>query len=106
MSSMHPSPMSSAEVGILPSVWKLLILRLRITYNGFRHAKRRTKVRIIFVWVLLLGFAYFLLSASRWLLSLVRSPELAQYASVDLRSILASLPALTLSALFVGTLLT
>jgi hypothetical protein len=98
--------MSSAEVGILPSVWKLLILRLRITYNGFRHAKRRTKVRIIFVWLLLLGFAYFLLSASRWLLSLVHSSEFAQYASVDLRSILASLPALTLSALFVGTLLT
>ena len=49
--------------GVLPSVWKLLRLRLQITYNGFRHAKLRNKIRIIFVWVLLLGFAYFLLSA-------------------------------------------
>ena len=98
--------MYSAEAGILPSVWKLLVLRLRITYNGFRHAKLGNKIRIIFVWVLLLGFAYFILSTSRWLLGLMRSPEFVQYAGVDLRGILASIPALTLTALFIGTLLT
>jgi len=96
----------AAEAGILPSVWKLLVLRLRITYNGFRHAKLGKKIRIIFVWVLLLGFAYFILSTSRWLLGLMRSPEFVQYAGVDLRGILASIPALTLTALFIGTLLT
>jgi len=96
----------AAEAGILPSVWKLLVLRLRITYNGFRHAKLGNKIRIIFVWVLLLGFAYFILSTSRWLLGLMRSPEFVQYAGVDLRGILASIPALTLTALFIGTLLT
>ena len=99
--SLHASTAS-----LLAAVWKLLRLRLQITYNGFRRAKPRTKIRIIFVWLLVLGFAYFLLSASRWLLSVIHSPEFAQYASIDLRSILASIPALTLSALFVGTVLT
>jgi ABC-2 type transport system permease protein len=102
---MHISNPAS-EAGILSSVWKLLRLRLRITYNSFRHAKLRNKISIIFVWMLLLGFAYLILSASRWLLSLVHSPEFAQYAGVDLRGILASIPTLTLTALFVGTLLT
>ncbi|MGZ9226274.1 MAG: putative ABC transporter permease subunit [Anaerolineales bacterium] len=104
-SLMHASN-HAAEAGILPSVWKLLVLRLRITYNGFRHAKLGNKIRIIFVWVLLLGFAYFILSTSRWLLGLMRSPEFVQYAGVDLRGILAPIPALTLTALFIGTLLT
>jgi hypothetical protein len=109
MKFIHPSLMHASEcadAGILPSVWKLLRLRLRITYNGFRHAKLRDKIRIIFVWALLLGFAYFLLSASRWLLSLVHSPEFVQFAGDDLRGILASIPTLTLTALFIGTLLT
>src|ERR1044071_1494890 len=108
--NIHSSPISAAkdasEVNVLSAVWKLLRLRLQITYNNLRRAKLRTKIRIIFVWLLLLGFAYFILSASRWLLSLVHSPEFAQYADLDLRSILASIPALTLTALFVGTGLT
>jgi ABC-2 type transport system permease protein len=110
MKFIHPSLMHASDdavdTSILPSVWKLLRLRLRITYNGFRHAKLRDKIRIIFVWALLLGFAYFILSASRWLLSLVHSPEFVQFAGDDLRGILASIPTLTLTALFIGTLLT
>ncbi|HEX2998552.1 MAG TPA: hypothetical protein VHP14_27265, partial [Anaerolineales bacterium] len=43
---------------------------------------------------------------SRWILDLVHSPEFVQYAGMDLKSVLASIPALTLSALFIGTLLT
>jgi ABC-2 type transport system permease protein len=105
-SSLTHASKHAAEAGILPSVWKLLLLRLRITYNGFLHAKLGKKIRIIFVWLLLLGFAYFILATSRWLLGLMRSPEFVRYAGVDLRGILASIPALTLTALFVGTLLT
>lgn len=91
---------------ILPAVWKLLFLRLRITYNGFRHAKLRRKIGMIFIWLLLLGFAIFILSMSWLLLGLMRSPELVRYVGVDVKPILASIPALTLSILFVGTLLT
>jgi ABC-2 type transport system permease protein len=110
MNFIHPSlprtASTASDADILSSVWKLLRLRLLITYNGFRHAKLRKKIGMLFVWVLLLGFASLLLAASRWLLSLMHSPEFAQYAGVDLQGILASIPALTLTALFVGTLLT
>src|SRR5512138_3153519 len=90
----------ASSASLLSAVWKLLRLRLKITYNGFRRARLRTKIRIIFVWLLVLGFAYFLLSVSRWLLRAIHSPEFAQYVHLDLSSILASIPALTLSALF------
>lgn len=105
MRSNSPS-MHAANAGVLASVWKLLRLRLRITFNSFRHAKLRNKISIIIVLVLLLGFAYFMLNVSRWLLSLVYSPEFIQYAGMDLRGILASIPTVTLTALFIGTLLT
>ncbi len=106
MSSIHPSTKNPAEAGVLPAVWKLLRLRLQITWNTFRRAKARVRIRNIIVWLLVLGFAYFLLFLSRLLLSLVHSPEFAQAAGIDLSGILASIPALTLTSLFVGTLLT
>ncbi|MBN2116876.1 MAG: hypothetical protein JW730_09905 [Anaerolineales bacterium] len=102
----NSSSLQAAEAGVLASVWKLLRLRLRITYNSFRRAKLKNKIGMIIVLLLLLGLAYFLLSASRWLLGFVQSPEFAQYAGLDLRGILASIPTLMLTALFVGTLLT
>ncbi|RPJ24759.1 MAG: hypothetical protein EHM33_16770 [Chloroflexi bacterium] len=102
----NSSSMRAAHAGILSSVWKLLRLRLRITYNSFRHAKLRNKIGMIFLWLLLLGFAYSLFLLSRWLLGLVHSPEFARYAGVDLQGILATIPTVTLTALFVGTLLT
>ncbi|MFT3891330.1 MAG: hypothetical protein QM730_06825 [Anaerolineales bacterium] len=91
---------------IFPAVWKLLSLRLRITWNSFRHAKLRAKIGRVFIWVMLLGFAVFIFSMSRLLLSFIHSPDFARYAGVDLEPLLASVPALTLTTLFVGTLIT
>jgi ABC-2 type transport system permease protein len=102
----HSSSYHAANAGLLPSVWKLLRLRLRITYNSFRHARLRNKIGMIFLWLLLLVFAYLLLAGSRWMLGFVHSPEFARAVGVDLGGILASIPTLTLTALFVGTLLT
>ena len=98
--------MDAAREGILSAVWKLVRLRLRISYNTFRRSKLRYKIRVVIVWVFLLGVAYLILTLSRWLLGIMHSPEFARYAGVDLRVILSSIPAVTLSALFVGTLLT
>ena len=92
MNTMNSIALHPPDARILPAVLKLVVLRMRISYNGFRHAKLRTKIRNIFVWTVLLGFAYFILSASRWVLSLLRSPEFAQYVSIDLHSILALHP--------------
>ncbi|MEW6404094.1 MAG: hypothetical protein AB1649_20045 [Chloroflexota bacterium] len=91
---------------ILPAVWKLLRLRLRISVNSFRHAKLSRKIGQVILWLMVLGFGYFILFVSRFLLSTLRSPEFAQFITVDLDALLASIPALTLTALFVGTLLT
>jgi len=91
---------------ILPAVWKLLSLRLRISWNSFRHAKLRAKIGRVFVLLLLLGFAYFMFSMSRLLLGFIHSPEFVRYAGMDLQPLIASVPAITLTALFVGTLIT
>lgn len=98
--------MRASDERVLPAVWKLLLLRVRITYNGFRHAKLRRKIGIAIVWLLLLGFAYFLLTMSQMLLGFMRSPELRNYVDLDLKSLVNIIPALILSGLFVGTLLT
>ena len=91
---------------ILPAVWKLVSMRLRIMVNSFRHAKTRGKVATLVLYVMILGFGYFIFWLSRLLLGFVRSPEMAQYSGLDLTAVLGSLPALILSALFIGTLLT
>src|SRR5512138_2742251 len=106
MSSISLSSTHAAETGVLPAVWKLVRLRLQITFNNFRRAKTMVKIRNIIISLVILGFAYFLLSLSRFLLGLVHSPEFVQYAGIDVRGVLDSIPALTLTALFVGTLLT
>ena len=74
--------------------------------NSFRHAKTRGKVATLLLYVMILGFGYFIFWLSRLLLGFVRSPEMAQYSGLDLTAVLGSLPALILSALFIGTLLT
>jgi ABC-2 type transport system permease protein len=106
MNSLHSLPARAPDGRLLPAVWKLLALRMRISWNGFRRARLRRKIGIVFVYALLLGFAYFVLAMSRLVLDFVQSPEFSGYAGADLNSLLASIPTLTLTGLFVGTLLT
>ena len=106
MNTSISSLVHTPDARIMPAVWKLLLLRLRITWNSFRHAKLRNKIGTIFITLMFLGFGYFIFSGSSLLLKFVHSSEFAQYAGVDLQPLLASIPALTLTALFIGTLLT
>lgn len=107
MNTLNTPLIHTPDPRILPAVWKLLSLRLRITWNSFRHAKLRAKIGRIFIVLLLLGFAVFIFSMSRLLLSFIHSPEFARVAGGDmLQPLIASIPALTLTALFVGTLIT
>jgi ABC-2 type transport system permease protein len=94
------------DARVMPAVWKLLFLRVRISWNGFRHAKLRRKIGIIILWLLVLAFAVFLLVMSGFLLRFMRSPELSEYANLDPQPFLAAIPALILSGLFIGILLT
>ncbi len=102
----NPVSIEPPNAQVLPAVWKLFRMRLRITYNSFRHAKLRRKIGTLILYLGLAGFGYFIFWLSQILLQFVRSPEMAQYSGMDLTVILASIPALILSTLFVGTLLT
>ena len=102
----NPVSIEPPNAQVLPAVWKLFRMRLRITYNSFRHAKLRRKIGTLILYLGLAGFGYFIFWLSQILLQFVRSPEMARYSGMDLTAILASIPALILSTLFVGTLLT
>ena len=94
------------DTRILPVVWKLLLLRVRIIYNGFRHAKLRRKIGTIVLFLMIVGFGVLILSVSWLVLGFLRSPQLVRYTGVELEPFLEMIPALTLTALFLGTLFT
>lgn len=94
------------DARVLPAVWKLVMMRFRINWNGFRHAKTGRKIRMIIVWLLILSFAAFIFWLSWLLLGFLHSPDFARYAGVNLESWLDSMPALALSAMFLTMLLT
>src|ERR1041385_5482011 len=100
------APAHPIHAKLLPAIWKLLAMRLRLTFNGFKHGKLRRKIGMVVISLLILGFAYLIFSASRGLLNFIHSPEFPRYVGVDLRPFLESIPALMLTSLFIGTLLT
>ncbi len=88
-----------------PAVWKLLRLRLIITWSNFRRANKRRKFGMIVLLMVILGFLGFIFFASRGLLRLILSPEIAQYTG-DLTHLLEIVPALIFTGSFLGILLT
>jgi ABC-2 type transport system permease protein len=93
------------STAVLPTVWKLLRMHWRITWNSFRHARLRAKIGRVFGMLLLAAFGGFLFWVSWLLLSFLTSPDLAQYAG-DLTGILEAVPVLILAGLFIGILIT
>jgi ABC-2 type transport system permease protein len=102
----NPGTTPAPDARILPAVEKLLRLRLRIMLNSFRHARTGSKIGVILLYTMLVGFGVFVFWLSKILLDAVRSPEVARITGLDLTSVLTSIPALVLSVLFMGTLLT
>ncbi len=90
---------------LLPAAWKLLRLRLRITVNGLRRSKGRTRVGAVIVGVMLGAFAVFLLAMSWLLLSFLQSPELGRSLPIEPARIIAAIPVLVLTGLFLVVLL-
>lgn len=90
---------------LLPAIWKLILLRLRITINTFRHAKTGRKILTIVGGLGLLAFAAGIFIASWLLLGFLRSPALQQYTGFDPAPFLRAVPVLILSGLFLGILL-
>jgi len=105
MNTMY-RPVHAPDARVLPGVWKLLRLRLRISYNSFRHARIGRKIVMLVLWLMLFGFAFSLLVMSRVFLGWARSPEVIRYLGGDFKPFIDAIPVLTLTALFVGILLT
>jgi ABC-2 type transport system permease protein len=91
---------------LLSAVWKLVRLRLRISLNSFKHARKVRKFFIILGYVGLLAFAVGICVGSWFLLKFLRSPELGQYVGLDVTGFLQAVPVLIFAALFLGILLT
>ena len=91
---------------VLPAIWNLLRLRVRISLNSFRHAKPGRKVLSVIGILAVLGFAGFIFFLSTLVLGFLRSPDLAQYVGIQAGPLLQAIPPLTLSAMFVGILVT
>ncbi len=89
---------------LLPAIWKLIWLRLRITANSFKHAKLSRKILTVFGYVMLLAFAAGIFFVSWLLLGFLRSPQLARYIPVDPSLFLDSVPVLIMAGLFAGIL--
>lgn len=100
---MNPSRPSAR---VLPALWKLLLLRLRISINSFRHTRLGRKIALVFVGLLVLGSAGFILYLSTLVLDFLRSPTLTEYAGIDPVPLLRAVPVVTLSGLFIGVMLT
>ena len=100
MNNLVPAPTSR----LLPSIWKLLRLRILITWNSFKHARLRRKIGTIVIAVLVVGFAGFMFFLSWLLLGFLHSPKLTQYVGFDVAPFLQAVPVLILAALFLGIL--
>jgi ABC-2 type transport system permease protein len=91
---------------ILPAIGKLIRLRLLISFNGFKHAKTIKKILTIVAGIGLLVFAGLILFLSVLLLNFLNSPQLKQYAGLDITPFLHVVPVLIFAGLFLGILFT
>ena len=91
---------------ILPAVLKLLRLRWQINYNSFRHAKTKTKIWTVIGLAGIFGFSAFIFWVSTLLLVFLRSPAPVKYLGAGAGFFLEAMPALVLSTMFIGILLT
>jgi ABC-2 type transport system permease protein len=91
--------------GLWPTAWKLIRLRLLISVNGFRRAKRGRKVGTVVLVVALGVLMYFVFTVTGAFLSFMRSPELSKIIP-DATTFINSLPVMVLGGAFLGILLT
>src|SRR5450759_1004387 len=96
---------SPPSARFLPSVWKLIRLRLLISFNGCKHARLIRKILTCIAILGLLAFARIIWLFSWILLDFLRSPELAKYVGTDVTPFLQAMPVLIFTALFLGILL-
>ena len=93
------------ETSMWSYVWILLHMRLVIFINGFRRARLRRKIGMIFLGLLILGGFAAVFTVSWFLLRFLRGPELRSIVG-NVIPILDSVPVIILAGAFLGILLT
>jgi ABC-2 type transport system permease protein len=88
-----------------PAVWKLIRMRVLISFNTFKHSRTIRKVFIVIAYLALLAFAGLILFLSWRLLDFLRSPTLKQYVGMDVNPFLQAMPVIIFTGLFAGILL-
>ena len=88
-----------------PAVWKLIRLRVLISINTFKHTRTIRKILTVVAGLGLLAFAGMIFFLSWRLLDFLRSPQLKQYAGMDVAPFLQAMPVIILTGLFAGILL-
>lgn len=91
---------------VVPAVAKLLRLRVLLALSGFRRSRGRARVGAVILWLLLALVAAGLLFVSWLILGFLRSPDLGDALSVDPAQVIAAVPVLVLTGLFVAVGLT
>lgn len=66
------------DSGLWPNVWKLLRIRLQISWNSFKRAKVGTKIGTIVLYLVIIGVLVGVYIGSNALLQWIRSPEFIQ----------------------------
>jgi ABC-2 type transport system permease protein len=96
------APTSPASENFFHFVWKLVRMRLLLTWNSFIRARTRRKIGTIVLVLLVLGLAGFIFYLSTLLLGFLNSTKLSQYIGIDTTPFLQAIPVLVLTGLFMG----
>ncbi len=93
-----------APTGLARSVWKLLKLQARITFNNLSRAKLRRKIGYAILTALVLAVLAGVFIGSWALIRLMRQPEFAQFPLAE--SLVNQIPVLVFTVAFFGLLAT
>jgi ABC-2 type transport system permease protein len=90
--------------GLWSSIWKLLLMRARLVWSGFRRAKPRQKIGQVIFLLFLTALATGAFVFSQVLIGFLRTPALAE--QINLLALFSALPGLVLSMAFFVILIT
>ncbi|OGO31678.1 MAG: hypothetical protein A2Z16_10065 [Chloroflexi bacterium RBG_16_54_18] len=102
---MRQTAEEAVRVSVSHSVWTLVRLRWMIFLIGFRRASRVRKLVVIFIFLISLGGIGVIILISRYLLTFLKNPLLAEGVG-NLDAVLNSIPNVLITGAFIGILVT
>jgi len=97
-------PLPARTPDLWGSVWKLLRMRLLLSLNNFRRAKRGSKIARVIFYLFMAAIAVGAFMFSRFVINYLRSPALT--GQIDMTGLFQALPGLVLLTAFIFNLIT